>query len=119
MTCIEGLLQQLTGEVEGQVQQALSGFWGFVVRGYLPQVWTFTTETDSATLIVDSNGRARVSSGTARQPDVTVNASHRLAAAALGGDRRTAGLYGNEAHVTTRTQKGAAAWAFLRQRLGF
>ena len=119
MACIEGLLRQVAGQVQSEVQRALSGFEGFFVRPYLPQTWNVKTETESAILTVDSSGRAQVSSGLAQSPDVTIEATHRLANAALSGDRRTAGLYANEASVTTHTSKGQAAWQFLRGRLGF
>ena len=119
MTCIEGLLQQVAAQVEGEVQRALSGLGGFLIRDYLPQTWTLKTETESVTLTVDSNGRAQVALGEAQRPDVTIEATHRLANAALSGDRRTAGLYAREASVTTHTPKGQAAWQFLRGRLGF
>jgi len=60
----------------------------------------------------------QLAAGLAPQPDVTIEASHRLAAA-ISGDRATATRYGNEGRVTPHTDKGAAAWQILRNRLGF
>src|SRR2546428_9931592 len=117
MTCIERLLRQVAGQVEGEVQRALSGFEGFFVSPYLPQTWNVKTESESVILMVDSSGRARVSSGSAQSPDVTIEATHRLANAALSGDRRTPGPYANEPPVTTPTPKGQATWQFLRGRI--
>jgi len=119
MTCIEGLLWQQAGQIQVELQKALSGLGGFVVRGYLPQIWTIKSDSESTTLTVDSNGNVRVTAGGASRPDVTIEASHRLASAALSGDMMAAELYRDEARVTTHTQKGATAWEFLRRRLGF
>lgn len=119
MACIQGLLGQLAGQVEGRVKPALSGLTGMFVRGYLPQAWVVKTENETVTFHVDTAGNARAVTGLPRQPDVTIQGSHRAISAALQQDRATAAQYANELRVSTHTNKGATAWGFLRKELGF
>lgn len=118
MTSVEALLWRLCPEIEGQLKPNLQGFTGMIVRGYLPQAWTFRTEREVATLYVDTQGTASVKRGRPANPDVTVASSHEPLAAALQARDRTALPRGEPVNVVPHTEKGRAAFEFLRDRFG-
>ncbi len=117
MTCISGLLQGICPEIAAQLKPNLSGLFGGVVRGYLPQAWAFVTESETVTLQVDTGGNASVMSGRSAQPDVLIETSHAVLSAALR-TRNAASVPKGPVKVTPLTPKGGTAFRFLRGRIG-
>ncbi len=58
MAPFEALLWNICSEIEGQSKPNLQGFKGLIVKAYLPQVWTFKTKQEVATVVVDAEGNA-------------------------------------------------------------
>ncbi len=117
MTCSMALLTGIAPELEARLQQQLTGFTGVIVKSYLPQVWVFQTEQDTATLTVAKDGRVTVASGAATHPDVTIATSHdRLSVALRTRDRSQ--VPPGPLTVTPHTSKGRTAFDFTRSRLG-
>jgi len=118
MSCIESLLKGICPEIEARVKPNLNGLAGFIIQGYLPQVWRFETEKEKVTLVVDSKGGAFVTMSIPSQVDVTVRWKHDLLATALRTRSREF-IPPNEApEVLLHTGKGKSAYGYLRQRLG-
>ena len=116
MSCIVGLLRNAAPALEAQVQSRLQGFFGAMLRHYLPQIWVFRTEEEVASLEVDPGGHVAVHDGARVPPDVTIEVGYARLAAALAGTPppATPGPYA----VATHTAKGKAAFDYLRGRLG-
>lgn len=120
VSCIEGMLRQFGKRIEAEARGASKAVAvGIFVPGYQPQVWNVKTDDGSASLTLDAKGRVLVAGGTAPAPDVTIEADHRWAAAALNGDQKAMREHKHEAQVTTHTSVGKATWALFRGRLGF
>lgn len=117
MSCLVELLTEAGKGVEAALKPQLSGFFGSVVRAYLPQRWVFVTEEGMATLGVETSGAVVVRAGGDPAPDVMVTTSHAKLAAALR-TRRREGLPPGPLTVTPRTSKGKTAFDFARRRLG-
>lgn len=117
MSCIEDRLREVARDVEVQLKPQLSGFFGGMIRGYLPQTWVFTTEEGTASLSVDKDGHVAASGGAAPRPDVTIATTHARLEAALRTRRRELVPPG-PLTVTPHTEKGRMAFGFLRNRLG-
>lgn len=117
MSCIEGLLASVAKDVETQVRPQMSGIFGGMIRGYLPQTWVFTTEEGSASLTVDAEGHARAAAGALPKPDVTIETTHARLSAALT-TRRSDAVPPGPFKVTPHSEKGRTAFGFLRSRLG-
>lgn len=117
MSCLVPLLSEAARGVESQIKPQLGGFFGGVIRAYLPQRWVFQTEDGAATLEVAADGTASVAAGALAQPDVTVRIGHDKLAAALK-QRRSTGLPPGPVDVKAHTAKGKAAFDFARSRLG-
>lgn len=120
MSCIVGLLRNAAPALEAQVQSRLQGFFGAMLRHYLPQIWVFRTEEEVASLEVDPGGHVAVHDGARVPPDVTIEVGHERLRRALGERTRPAPTSGPPARfaVTTHTAKGKAAYGLLRDRLG-
>jgi hypothetical protein len=114
---VEELLRTVGREAESQVQSALRGFFGGMVRSYLPQVWVFVTEDGVASMTIAPDGKVTVTPGAAATPDVTVEASHDRLRAALSSRGRAPGVPGM-LKATAHTPKGRAAFDLMRGRLG-
>jgi hypothetical protein len=117
MSCVEGLLTSVARDVEPEIRNRLRGFFGGMIRAYLPQTWVFRTEDGTASLHVDAAGTVTVSSGAANPADVTIEVGHERLRAALTTRRRDAVPPGPLA-VTPHTAKGRAAFGYLRDRIG-
>ena len=83
MTCIVGLLAQLSPTIEAHLKPNLKGISGFLIRSYLPQVWVFDTGTENASLVVDNNGNVHASSGGVQPTDVLITTTHDSLSSAL------------------------------------
>ena len=111
-------LRPLCSEIETQLRQYLDGALSALIRSYLPQIWTFTTEKGTATLVVSEDGRVTVADGLDLAADVHVTWAHdRLVAALWTGDRSRIPS-GELPRVEFRTRKGLRTFNFLRVRFG-
>jgi hypothetical protein len=117
LSCTVGLLEKAGKEVEAQLKPQLSGMFGGMIRGYLPQTWVFETEEGSASLHVEKDGRVTASAGALPAPDLTVKARHAALATALKTRKRD-GLSPGAISATPHTEKGRMAFQFFRSRLG-
>jgi len=115
---LESLLASLRPEIESQVKPQLHGLFGRIVRGYLPQVWAFRTEEESASLTVGDDGAVRVTPGVARRHDVLVSWSQKQLTAALRTRDRSKIPGGAAPTVEFNSRKGKRAFSFLRSRFG-
>lgn len=117
MSCLVELLSEAGKGVEAQLKPQLAGFFGGVVRSYLPQRWVFVTEEGSATLGVETDGVVWARPGAEPSPDVTIRTSHAKLAQALK-TRAREGLPPDPVNVTAHTTRGRTAFDFTRRRLG-
>jgi hypothetical protein len=115
---LESLLSTLRPDIETQIKPHLHGFFGGVVRHYLPQVWAFRTESDSASLSVSASGAVRATPGVARQYDVLVEWSQKQLTAALRTRDQSKIPAGSAPTFEFKTKKGKTAFSFLRSRFG-
>jgi hypothetical protein len=111
------MLQSVARDVQPQVQSQLGGFFGGMVRAYLPQTWVFRTEQEVASLTVERSGVVTASDGPSTNPDVTIETTHARLEAALV-ERSRAKAPPGAFHVTAHTSKGRTAFDYLRGRLG-
>jgi len=110
-------LESVARDVQPQVRAQLGGFFGGIVRAYLPQQWVFRTEQEVATLSVGRDGAVTVEEGAPAAPDVTVETTlERLSTAFT--QRSKAHLPPGSVRVSTHTSKGKAAFDYLRGRFG-
>lgn len=118
MDSVRQLLRSLCEDVECQIKPNLWGALGSIVHDYLPQVWVFETETNSYTLFLDTEGYARVFSGADRDRDITIHWKEKAFEAVLSsGSRDTAHLI-DYPDVFVHTDKGRAAFNYLRKEIG-
>jgi len=117
MGSIVALLERAARDFQPQVQAQLGGFFGEMVRAYLPQTWVFRTERETASLTVDRAGQVTVAAGAATPADVTVETTAERLAAALS-NRSRAGVPPGPLSVTPHTAKGKTAFDYLRGRFG-
>ncbi|MGD1099758.1 MAG: hypothetical protein ABR888_05390 [Thermoplasmata archaeon] len=117
MASLVSLLESIVPEIQPQVQAQLGGFFGGMVRAYLPQTWVFRTEKEVASLTVDTKGAVSVASGAAARPDVTIEIAYALLETSLR-TRSRAPVPAGHLTVTPHTSKGKTAFEFLRGRLG-
>ncbi len=117
MACLVPLLTEAGKQVEAQLKPQLTGFFGGVVRSYLPQRWVFITEEGAATLGVETTGDVWVRDGKEPSPDVVIETSHAKLSTALK-TRRSDQVPGGPVKVTAHTSRGRTAFDFTRRRLG-
>jgi len=117
MDSLRSVLEQVARDVEPQVRAQLGGFFGGMVRAYLPQTWVFRTEREVASLTVGGDGGVAVADGAAATPDVTIESTAQHLTAALTARSRSKVPRG-ALHVTAHTPKGQTAFDYLRGRLG-
>lgn len=117
MTYIRDLLDATVApRVAGELQPHLRAVYGGLVRRYLPQAWWFTTNSGSATLVVDRIGTAQTTDGLSGQPDVTITWTDQAAHDALASGGGAGGL--TPPKVQVHSSKGRTAFDQLRKRLG-
>lgn len=117
MASLVSLLESVAHDVQPQVQSQLGGFFGGMVRSYLPQTWVFQTEKETVSLSVDRAGALSVASGAAAHPDVTVEIPYDRLVAALTTRSRER-VPSGPLKVTSHTSKGKTAFEYLRGRIG-
>jgi hypothetical protein len=121
MTCLATSLSRLGPSIEGQLKPHLSGLFGGVVRGYLPQTWVFAAGSESASLVVDQAGNVTVYSGAVQSADVLITATHATLSGALEaatGVRRRDEVPSGPVKPTFYTSKGRTAFNYLRGKFG-
>ncbi len=117
MPTLLSLLQSVAHDIQPQIESQLGGFFGGMVRAYLPQTWVFRTEKEVASLTVEKTGAVAVTSGAAAHPDVTIETGHDRLMTALK-TRSRAAVPPGPLRVTPHTPKGKTAFDYLRGRLG-
>jgi hypothetical protein len=117
MGSVADLLSAMCLEIETQLKPNLRGFFGGMIRTYLPQAWVFTTEAETVTLCVDSEGNVSVQNGRAGSPDVIIQGTHPALSAALS-TRNPAMVPLGSIKARPVTPKGSMAFNFLRNRFG-
>ena len=117
MASLLPLLEQAARDVQPEIKAQLGGFFGGVVRAYLPQTWVFKTEKEVASLTVDQDGGVAVAPGTMAHPDGTIETTYGRLEAELR-TRARAQVPSGPLTVTPHTSKGKTAFDYLRGRLG-
>jgi len=117
MATVRALLEKAAHDIEPQVRSQLGGFFGGMVRAYLPQTWVFRTEHETISLTVDRTGAVAVADGPVTTPDVTIETTEERLAAALASRSRSKVPPGGF-KVTAHTSKGRTAFDYLRGRIG-
>jgi hypothetical protein len=116
MPAVEELLGPVAREAQKEIRSRLKGFFGGMIRHFLPQVWVFRTEEGTATLCVARDGAVTVTRGAASPADVTIDVGHARLATALATRGKT--VAPGPLTVTPHTAKGRTAFDYLRSRLG-
>jgi len=117
MGSVADLLGRVCPEIEAQLEPNMRGFFGGMIRAYLPQAWVFTTEAETVTLYVDAKGNVSVGGGRASGPDVIVQGTNAALVAALS-TRNAAMVPPGSINARPVTSKGSMAFNFLRTRFG-
>lgn len=118
MDLVHELLTNLCEDIERQIKPNLRGSMGNLVHGYLPQVWVFVTECGACTLFLDAEGNARVFPGADREVDVTIHWRKDALESILASRNRDSVSAGDYPDVTVHTDKGRAAFNYLRKEIG-
>ena len=106
-------------KVSAELRPRLRGLLGVIIRGYLPQIWWFSTESGHASLVVDQEGSAQVLEGQQGRPDASITWTDQAFHLALTTqDRRQLPVETPRPRVEIYTKKGRAAYNQLRSRLG-
>lgn len=112
------LLTDLCDDIERQIKPNLRGSMGNLVHGYLPQVWVFETECGACTLFLDTEGNARVFPGADRDADVTIHWRKDALESVLASRNHDSVSAGDYPDVTILTDKGRAAFNYLKKEIG-
>jgi len=112
------LLAELCEEVERQMKAGLRGPMESVVGSYLPQVWVFETELRTYSVFVDTEGNARVFPGGDEDRDVTIRWRHDALMKVLQSRKRDSLEPGDYPDVLVHTDKGRAAFSYLKKYVG-
>jgi len=115
---VEELLTGFCVDAEGELKPKLSGFTGLLLRGVLPQVWVFETESESVTVLADSNGNVSIQHGDGFQRDLSIRWRHDLLCKVLETKSKDCVPSGEIPTVVRHTAKGGAAFNYLKGRLG-
>lgn len=118
MDRVQQLLSGVCEDIEGQVKSRLHGGIAELVRDYLPQVWVFETECGACTLLVDTEGYARVHPGSDRSRDVTIIWRRESLESVLASRSRDKLKAGDYPDVLVNTEKGRAAFNYLKREIG-
>lgn len=115
---LKRLLAGYCGETEKQLKHRLKGIEGPLLKRYLPQTWVFETESEIVSFVVDEKGNATVHKGEGSNRDVTVKWKHEPLCSVLKARSPKGVQEGDHPTITYHTQKGKAAFNFLRKRIG-
>jgi len=118
MNCIMSLLDGVCAEIESQLRPRFNGAQRSLIVQFLPQIWVFETEDQVVSLVVDRQGNVFTQAINRGDKDVTVRWKHEYLASVLK-TRSTAYVpHGELPTIIFHTEKGRAAFEFLKQRLG-
>lgn len=115
---VEEILVAFCGDVERSLKARLHGFTGMIMKGYLPQVWVFETESETVSVLADVQGKVSVHPGDGLQRDVTIRWHHALMCEVLASRSARSVPEGERPVITYHTSKGSAAFGFVKGRLG-
>ncbi len=118
MDNVHHLLSELCDDIERQIKPALRGGLSVIIGGYLPQNWVFETERGACTLFLDTEGNARVFPGPDKNRDVTIKWSYDLLETVLRTRNRESIPSGDYPDVFVHTEKGRAAFNYLKKEIG-
>ncbi len=118
MNRVHQLLTDLCEDIERQIKPNLQGMMGTVVHSYLPQVWVFETECGACTLFLDTEGNARVFPQADRDVDVTIRWRKDALESILASRSRDSVSVGDYPDVSVHTDKGRAAFNYLKKDIG-
>lgn len=111
-------LELLCEDIDRQLQPKLHGQLGAIISEYLPQVWVFETERGSCTIFIAAEGIARVWSGGKSARDVTLRWQYDTLAKLLKSRDRSSVEPGDYPDVFVHTEKGRAAFKYLKKEFG-
>jgi hypothetical protein len=115
---VEELLQGFCVEAEAELRPRLQGFTGMILGSFLPQVWVFETESESVTVRASQDGRICIVPADGLQRDLTIKWREDMLCNVLQARSRIGVPEGEVPEVVRHTQKGGAAFNYLRGRLG-
>lgn len=118
MDKVQQLLSELCNEIERQLKPNLIGPIGSIVAGYLPQTWVFETERGAYTVFLDAEGNVRVFPGTDKNRDVTIQWRERALISVLETRSRSSITDGDYPNVFVHSDKGRAAFSYLKKYVG-
>jgi hypothetical protein len=115
---VEDLLSGFCVDAENELKPKLQGFTGLFLRGFLPQVWVFETESESVTVLAEPNGNVSIRQGDGFQRDLTIRWRHDLLCQVLETRTKDCVPIDERPTVVRHTDKGGAAFNYLKGRLG-
>jgi len=118
MDGIHSQLEALCEEVERQLKSKLHLQIGNLVRLYLPQTWVFETELGECSIYIDVDGNARVWRGVEHDRDITLIWRYDALAKVLESKNRSSVQPGDYPTVLVQTEKGRAAFNYLKKEFG-
>lgn len=118
MESIVRLLGDLCPEIELFLRKEANDLVDTLGERYLPQYWVFQTEVETATLMIDRQGKASAHQGGIPQPDVTVRWRHDLLMTVIRTRSRASVPDGFYPAVQKRPPKGQAVFNLLREQIG-
>ncbi len=118
MDKVQTQLESLCREVERQLKAKLRTEVGALVKEYLPQAWVFETELGSCTVYIDGEGNARVWRGADKERDLTLQWRCDALVRALESKDGLSVEPEEYPNVFVQTDKGRAAFNYLRKEFG-
>lgn len=112
------LLTALCEDIERQIKPNLRGGMAEIIQGYLPQVWVFETDCGACTLFLDTEGNARVFPWSFADADVLIRWKKVALESVLASRSHDCVSPGDYPDVAVATDKGRAAFNFLRKEIG-
>lgn len=109
-------------DAECRLKPEMNGLRGLIVRSYLPSVWVFSTEKESATLLISVMGNMHVHQGRPPEADMEIDVeiewTHELLKAVLRDRGRSSIPEFAYPKIYARTTKGRQAFNFLKDQFG-
>jgi hypothetical protein len=105
-------------EIEGRAKARLSAEPTEGLHHWLPQSWGFETDYESATLHVDSDGKATATDGIHGSVDVRIVWNLTDLLEVLAAETRSTSFKGKNPKIEFRTPNGQRAFSLLRAAIG-
>lgn len=115
---VENLLSGFCVDAEKELKPRLEGLTGLFLKNFLPQVWVFETESETVTVLADPQGNVSIRQGDGFQRDLTIKWRHDLLCNVLQTRTKDSVPNGEMPTVVCHTNKGGAAFNYLKGRLG-